>query len=132
PAAPQPPLRYAWARKVTLVAAAGNQGIDYTKPSVDASSPDFADTPGEAPYTRQIDPAACISLPAQGEHVIATSATGISTRKAYSSSYGYRYVDVAAPGGDVYDTADNTRDVTKAVLAHEPAALLRAANRGGP
>jgi subtilisin family serine protease len=64
--------------------------------------------------------------------VIATSATGISTRKAYYSSYGYRYVDVAAPGGDVYDTADNTRDVTKAVLAAAPEAVLREANLIGP
>ena len=64
--------------------------------------------------------------------MIATSATGISTRKAYYSSYAYRYVDVAAPGGDVYDTADNTRDVTKAVLAAAPEAVLRAANLTGP
>jgi subtilisin family serine protease len=131
-AATQRALRYAWNRNVTLVAAAGNQGIDYTKPSVDASSPDFADVPGEEPYPREIDPADCLSLPAQGKHVIATSATGISTRKAYYSSYGYRYVDVSAPGGDVYDTPDNTRDVTRAVLAAAPEAVLRAANLIGP
>jgi len=120
-------LRYAWAHQVTLVAAAGNQAIDYTKPSLDGSSPDFADTPGEAPYSREIDPADCISLPAQGEHVIATSATGISTRKAYYSSYGHGYIDVAAPGGDVYDTPTNTRDITRAVLAAAPEAVLRQA-----
>ena len=57
--------------------------------------------------------------------MIATSATGISARKAYYSSYGYRYVDVSAPGGDVYDTPDNTRDVTKAVIAAAPEAVLR-------
>jgi subtilisin family serine protease len=125
--ATQRALRYAWNHNVTLVAAAGNQAIDYTKPSVDETSPDFADVPGEAPYTREIDPADCISLPAQGEHVIAVSSTGISTRKAYYSSYGYRYVDVAAPGGDVYDTPTNTRDVTKAVLAAAPEAVLREA-----
>jgi subtilisin family serine protease len=125
--ATQRALRYAWAHQVTLVAAAGNQAIDYTKPSVDASSPDFADTPGEAPYSREIDPADCISLPAQGEHVIATSATGISTRKAYYSSYGYGYIDVAAPGGDVYDNPANTRDITRAVLGAAPEAVLRQA-----
>jgi subtilisin family serine protease len=123
--ATQRALRYAWNHDVTLVAAAGNQAIDYTKPSVDETSPDFADVPGEAPYSREIDPADCISLPAQGAHVIAVSSTGISTRKAYYSSYGYRYVDVAAPGGDVYDTPTNTRDVTKAVLAAAPEAVLR-------
>jgi subtilisin family serine protease len=125
--ATQRALRYAWAHQVTLVAAAGNQGIDYTKPSVDGSSPDFADTPGEAPYAREIDPADCLSLPAQGEHVLATSATGISTRKAYYSSYGHGYVDVAAPGGDVYDNPANTRDITRAVLAAAPEAVLRQA-----
>jgi subtilisin family serine protease len=125
--ATQRALRYAWNHNVTLVAAAGNQAIDYTKPSVDETSPDFADVPGEAPYTREIDPADCISLPAQGEHVIAVSSTGISTRKAYYSSYGYGYVDVAAPGGDVYDTPTNTRDITKAVLAAAPEAVLREA-----
>jgi subtilisin family serine protease len=125
--ATQRALRYAWAHQVTLVAAAGNAAIDYTKPSVDVSSPDFADTPGEAPYEREIDPADCISLPAQGEHVIATSATGISTRKAYYSSYGYGYVDVAAPGGDYYDNPTNTRNVTLGVLGAAPEAVLREA-----
>ena len=64
--------------------------------------------------------------------MIATSATGISTRKAYYSSYGYGYIAVAAPGGDVYDTPTNTRDITKAVLAAAPEAVLRAANLIGP
>ena len=50
-AATQRALRYARDRKVTLVTAAGNQGIDYTKPSVDSSRPDFADTPAR-PRTR--------------------------------------------------------------------------------
>ncbi len=124
--ATQRALRYAWNHNVTLIAAAGNEAIDYTKPSVDETSPDFADVPGEAPYSRNIDPADCISLPAQGDHVIAVSSTGISTRKAYYSSYGYGYVDVSAPGGDVYDTPTNTRDVTRAVLAAAPEAVLRA------
>jgi subtilisin family serine protease len=123
--ATQRALRYAWNHNVTLVAAAGNQAIDYTKPSVDESSPDFADVPGEAPYSRDIDPADCISLPAQGEHVIAVSSTGISTRKAYYSSYGYGYVDVAAPGGDYYDNPANTRNVALGVLAAAPEAVLR-------
>jgi subtilisin family serine protease len=126
-AATQRALRYAWNGNVTLVAAAGNQAIDYTKPSVDESSPDFADVPGEAPYSRNIDPADCISLPAQGKHVIAVSATGPSTRKSYYSSYGYRYVDVSAPGGDYYDNPANTRDVTRGVLAAAPEAVLREA-----
>ena len=46
-------LDYAHRKGVTLVAAAGNEAIDYTKASVDESSPDFASDPGEAPYTRE-------------------------------------------------------------------------------
>ena len=125
-AAIQRALRYAWGRGVTLVNSAGNEAIDYTKPSVDTTSPDFADVPGEAPYARNIDPADCLSLPSQGAHVLATSATGISTRKAYYSTFGLGHVDIAGPGGDVYDTADNKRDITRAVLAAYPESVLRA------
>ena len=118
-------LNFAHRHGVTLVAAAGNGATDYTKVITDASSPDFADVPGEAPYTRTIDPVDCISMPSEGGHVISVSATGISTRKSYYSDYGNGFVDVAAPGGDVYDTPGNTRDVTKAVLAAYPESLAR-------
>ena len=50
-------LNFAHRHGVTLVAAAGNGATDYTKVITDASSPDFADVPGEAPYSRTIDPA---------------------------------------------------------------------------
>jgi subtilisin family serine protease len=119
-------LDFAHRRGVTLIAAAGNGATDYTKVITDASSPDFADVPGEAAYSRTIDPASCISMPSEGDDVITVSSTGISTRKSYYSDYGNGYVDVAAPGGDVYDTPDNTRDITKAVLAAYPEALARA------
>jgi subtilisin family serine protease len=122
-AAIQRALRYAHDRGVTLIAAAGNEAIDYTKPSVDESSPDFADTPGEAPYPRTINPDDCLSMPSEGKHVIAVSSTGQSERKAYYSSFGLGYVQVAAPGGDVYDTPDGSFDVTGAVLAAYPKAV---------
>ena len=93
-------LNYAHNRGVTLVSAAGNGGTDYTKVIEDASSPDFADVPGEAPYTRTIPPS-CISMPSEGNHVLSISSTGISKRKAYYSDYGNGYVDLSAPGGDV-------------------------------
>jgi subtilisin family serine protease len=124
-AATQRAIDYARARGVTLVAAAGNQAVDYTKPSVDKTSPDFADVRGEKPYERQIDPADCDSMPAEGSGVVAVSATGISTRKSYYSSFGNGYVDVSAPGGDVYDTADFKRDPARGVLAAYPEALGR-------
>src|SRR3954454_15527670 len=125
-AAIQRALDYAHNHGVTLVSAAGNGGTDYTKTLVDLSSPDFASEPGEAAYPRTIPPS-CISMPSEGNHVIAVSSTGISKRKAYYSDYGNGYIDVSAPGGDVYDTPDNTRDITKAILAAYPERLGRRA-----
>ena len=81
-------LDFAHRRGVTLIAAAGNGATDYTKVITDASSPDFADVPGEAAYSRTIDPASCISMPSEGDGVISVSSTGISTRKSYYSDYG--------------------------------------------
>ena len=123
-AAMQRALDFAYHRGVTLVSAAGNGATDYTKVLSDASSPDFAGQPGEEPHVRDLlDPATCISMPSEGNHVISVSSTGVSLRKAYYSDYGNGYVDVAAPGGDVYDTPDNTRDISKAVLAAYPKSL---------
>ncbi|MCW2888510.1 MAG: peptidase and in kexin sedolisin [Streptosporangiaceae bacterium] len=130
-AATQRALDYAHNHGVTLISAAGNGATDYTKTISDGSSPDFADVVGEAPYHRTIPPS-CISMPSEGKHVISVSATGISTRKSYYSDYGYHYVDVSAPGGDVYDTTDNKRDVTHAVLAAYPEALARASGALNP
>jgi subtilisin family serine protease len=124
-------LDYAHRRGVTLVSAAGNGGTDYTKTIIDESSPDFPSEPGEVPYARTIPPS-CISMPSEGTHVLSISSTGISKRKAYYSDYGNGYVDLAAPGGDVYDTADNRRDVTKAVLAAYPERLAREAGQLDP
>jgi subtilisin family serine protease len=118
-------LDYAHDHGVTLVSAAGNGATDYTKTIVDGSSPDFPSVPGEAPYERTIPPS-CISMPSEGNHVLSISSTGISTRKAYYSDYGNGYVDLSAPGGDTYDTADQRRDVTKAILAAYPRSLAEA------
>ena len=129
--AAQRALDYAHRRGVTLVAAAGNQAADYTKEYTDSSSPNFASVPGEAPYTRTIPPS-CISMPGEGRNVISVSSTGISKRKSYFSSYGNGFIDVAAPGGDVYDTPDNTRDVTRATLSAYPESLARARGELNP
>ena len=117
-------LDYARDHGVTLVAAAGNGASDYTKVLSDSSSPDFASEPGEVAYTRDLlDPASCVSMPSEGEGVISVSSTGPSERKSYYSNYGNGYVDVAAPGGDVYDTVAGTRDYAAGILAAYPAAL---------
>ncbi|MEO5900937.1 MAG: S8 family serine peptidase, partial [Ilumatobacteraceae bacterium] len=115
-------LDYARRRGVTLVAAAGNGATDYTKVIDDASSPDFASEPGELPYDRTI-PASCISMPSEGKGVIDVASTGPSLRKAYYSDYGNGYIDVAAPGGDAYDTANGTLSVGGLVLAAYPESL---------
>ena len=120
-------LDFARASGVTLVAAAGNGASDYTKVLTDASSPDFAGVPGEVAYVRDLlDPESCISMPTEGDGVISVSSTGISERKSYYSNYGNGFVDVAAPGGDVYDTADLKRDYKAGILAAYPTALAEA------
>ncbi len=123
-AAMQRALDYARDRSVTLVSAAGNGASDYTKPLTDSSSPDFADVAGEVAYTRDLlDPADCVSMPSEGDGVISVSSTGPSERKSYFSDYGNGYVDVAAPGGDSYDTPTGDRDLAGAVLAAYPESL---------
>ncbi|MFB4320096.1 S8 family serine peptidase [Actinomadura sp. 21ATH] len=122
--ATQRALNYAHRRGVTLVAAAGNESIDYTRTNTDSSSPDFASEPGEKPYERTV-PASCVSMPSEGENVIPVSSTGISERKAYYSSYGNGYVAVAAPGGDKVDTADGRPDDRRGIWAAYPESIAR-------
>ncbi|WP_101789478.1 S8 family serine peptidase [Nonomuraea indica] len=129
--AAQRALDYAHRRGVTLVGAAGNQAADYTKDYTDTGSPNFASVPGEAPRERTIPPS-CVSMPGEGRHVVSVSSVGISKRKSYFSSYGNGYVDISAPGGDVYDTPDNTRDVTKGTLSAYPESLARARGELNP
>ena len=123
-AAMQRALDFARNRGVTLVSAAGNGATDYTKPLTDADSPDFADVSGEVAYTRDLlDPASCVSVPSESNGVIAVSSTGPSLRKAYYSDYGNGYVDLAAPGGDAYDTPTGDLAYSGQILAAYPKAL---------
>lgn len=123
--ATQRALNFAHARGVTLIAAAGNQAADYTKPYEDASSPNFAAEPGEQPHERTVPPS-CISMPGEGENVVPVSATGPTERKSYYSSYGNGYIAVAAPGGDKYDTADNKISQAAGIWAAYPESIARA------
>ncbi len=116
-------LAYANRHGVTLVSAAGNGATDYTKTIIDSSSPDYPAVAGEAPYDRTIAPGTCTSEPSQGKNVLSVSAVGSSTRKSYYSDYGNGYVDISAPGGDAYDTADGKADPTKEILAAYPKSL---------
>jgi len=92
-------LNYAHARGVTLVGALGNQHDNLGDPLDDASSPDY----GPAPYLRDIDNDDCLSLPAEGPHVIGVSAVGPSTSKSHYSNYGLEQISLAAPGGFTRD-----------------------------
>jgi subtilisin family serine protease len=65
-------------------------------------------------------------VPTESSGVISVSATGPSLRKAYYSNYGTEQTDIAAPGGDVYDTPTNTRSIQAAVLAAYPQRLAQA------
>ncbi|MDQ2755795.1 MAG: S8 family serine peptidase, partial [Actinomycetota bacterium] len=114
--ATQRAVSYAVRHGVLPVAAEGNEATDLGHPTSDLTSPDF---PAGVAHPRTIDNS-CLTVPTETEGVFVVSATGPSTRKAYYSNYGTEQTDVAAPGGDAYDTPDNTLDVTGLVLAAYP------------
>lgn len=124
-------LDFAHERDVTLISAAGNDFVDYTKTNVDESSPDFPSMPGEQPYERTI-PASCTSMPSEGKHVIPIAATGPSGRKSYYSSFGNGYIAVAAPGGDKVDTDDQRPDDRAGIWAAYPERLAKARGELNP
>ncbi|WP_243716922.1 S8 family serine peptidase [Actinomadura sp. KC345] len=123
--ATQRALDFAHERGVTLISAAGNDLVDYTKTNTDSGSPDFPSRPGEEPYERTVPPS-CVSMPSEGEHVIPVSSTGPSGRKSYFSSFGDGYVAVAAPGGDKVDTSDQRPDDRAGIWAAYPERLAKA------
>jgi len=117
--ATQRALNYARARGVLPVSALGNEATNLNRPTSDDSSPDY---PPDAAYERAIDNS-CITVPTESRGVVGVSSTGPSMRKAYYSNYGTEQTDVAAPGGDFYDTPTNTGNVQNLVLAAYPKAL---------
>jgi subtilisin family serine protease len=114
--ATQRALNYARARGVLPIAAAGNESTDLGHPTFDDTSPDF---PVDTAHDRTIDNS-CISVPSESNGVVVVNSTGISTRLAYYSNYGTEQSDVAAPGGDFYDTPTNTLDPAAAITAAYP------------
>jgi len=118
-------MNYAIRHGVTPVAAMGNEATDLGNPTVDTTSPDF---PAGAAKPRTVDNS-CIAVPTETRNVIAGSATGPSMRKAYYSNYGLEQTEVAAPGGDAYDTPDEMLDVRAEVLAAYPERLGRLSGR---
>ena len=114
--ATQRALTYAMNKGVLPVAALGNEATDLNHPTSDDTSPDY---PADAAHDRTVDNS-CISVPTESRGVVAVSSTGPSTRKAYYSNWGTEETDVAAPGGDAYDTPTNTRSIQATVLAAYP------------
>ena len=117
--ATQRAVNYARGHGVLPIAAMGNEATDLNSPTVDEASPDF---PPGAEKPRMIDNS-CLSVPTETKGVLSVSSTGISTRKAYYSNFGTEQTEVAAPGGDAYDSPDNTRDPRNMILAAYPAGL---------
>ncbi|MGB8383129.1 MAG: S8 family serine peptidase, partial [Dermatophilaceae bacterium] len=77
-------LNYAHRKNVTLVSALGNEHGDLAHPRTDTASPDY---PRDTAYSRTIDNATCVDLPAEGPHVIGVSALGPLGTKADYSNY---------------------------------------------
>ncbi|MCU1498372.1 MAG: peptidase s8 and s53 in kexin sedolisin [Acidimicrobiales bacterium] len=115
-------LDYAHDHGVTLVSAAGNEDTDLGKPGMDASSPDF---PLGAAYPRKIDNDDCLSMPAEGHHVLDVTSVGPSRRKADYSNYGLERVWVAAPGGWAGDVADDDPSGSGLILSSFPRHVLQ-------
>ena len=114
-------VEYAHGKGVTLVAAAGNEHVDLSKPRVDTFSPDF---PENAARVRRVDNS-CYVLPTELPHVIQVSATARDDVKADYSDWGLGQITVTAPGGSQY-LADGRGPYTEnLVLSTYPEALAR-------
>ncbi len=117
--ATQRAINFARNHGVLPVAAEGNEATDLNNPTEDTTSPDY---PPGTEKDRTVNNS-CITVPTETRGVVAVSATGVSTRKAYYSNYGTEQTDVSAPGGDFYDSPDNTGNPRNIVLAAYPKAL---------
>jgi subtilisin family serine protease len=108
-------VRHAAASGVLNVAAAGNGGVDLSRPGSDTASPTNSATPNAR--HRLVDNS-CLVLPAQVRGVVAVSSVGQEKVKSGYSSYGLGAVDVTAPGGDTGQVADG--DANGCVLSTVP------------
>ncbi len=120
-------LRYAHSKGVTLVAAAGNAHSDMANPPVDMTSPDY----GDPVHERPIDNDSCVSLPAEGPHVLGVTSLGPSGRKSDFSNYTTEpssgEVELSAPGGWYRDGFGTTSYATygNLILSTYPLKVLQ-------
>ena len=112
---------YAYAKGVTLVAAAGNEHLDLSAPRVDTSSPNF---PDGAHKTRRVDNR-CFVVPTELPHVIQVSAVGRDVVKADYSDWGMGQIGVTAPGGGQYLANGEGPSTENLVLSTYPESLAR-------
>ena len=116
-------IDYARSKGVLPVSASGNGATDLGAPGVDTSSPNYPlDEEGNPADARErtIDNATCLDVPAESNGVVTVNSTGPSGRKAYYSNYGTEQSDVAAPGGDAYDTPNGRVSPAAQVLGAYP------------
>jgi subtilisin family serine protease len=113
---------YAYAKGVTLVAAAGNEHDDLDRPTTDVISPDF---PDKAARPRRID-RTCVVLPTGLPHVVEVSSIARDGVKADYSSYGLKHVAVTAPGGSTFLRDGQGPSPSYGTLSTWSARLLRA------
>ncbi|WP_433496901.1 S8 family serine peptidase [Sphaerimonospora sp. CA-214678] len=115
-------LAYARERGVTLITAIGNSGTDLGMPKKDTTSPNY---PLDKQRDRKIDNT-CVNVPAELDGVISVTAVGPSGRKSAFSDYGIEQADIAAPGGDLFDSGTELKGARREILAAAPESVLRA------
>ena len=113
-------LDYAHDKGVTLGRRGRQRATDYTKTDRRRAAVPTSPASRAKRRTTRDDPAVVHQHAVRGRPRHPGVGDRSSTRKSYYSDYGKGYVDVAAPGGDAYDTPDGSRDITGAVLAAYP------------
>ena len=107
--ATQRAINYARDRRVTLIAALGNEHTDLgLAVKTDTTSPDF---PPGTEKVREVTND-CLDMPTEADGVISVSSVGPSGKKSDFSNHGLEQNDVAAPGGFFRDFIGTPRNRT--------------------
>ena len=83
-------VAYAISKGVVVVAAAGNENLNFDTVSSDSSSPN--NPPGTA-ITRPIN-SSCIQIPNQLPNVVSVASLGVKKLKSYFSNYSLKFIQV--------------------------------------
>ncbi|MDO4258905.1 MAG: S8 family serine peptidase [Actinomycetaceae bacterium] len=103
---------YSHSKGVTHIAAAGNKGLDLDNPTTDSSSPNDRDknmiidrdVSKGTQIPTQLDPVIRVSAVGQAKTDKPMSAYEVPLVRAGFSNYGYKSIDVTAPGVSIYST----------------------------